>query len=127
MNTYTTESQYTINNCPNPLPNPNDEPYEKRILSDLEYAGSWFAKLANLLIGISRIFIPFALAIGLVYYFSRKITVGSVLLIILLTIMINIFIQNMNGNNLPGSLPSATYPIPPHLGNDGISLVNRSI
>ena len=49
---------------------------------------------------------------------------GSILFVLLYT-LIYIILSNLNGNNLAGSLPSTTYPIPPHLGHDGVSIENK--
>lgn len=52
---------------------------------------------------------------------------NGIILFIILYILIYIILSNLNGNNLSGSLPSTSYPIPPHLGHDGISIENEYI
>lgn len=82
----------------------------------------------------SRIFTPFVtrvllsifLAVLIVMAVMKSISVVSTLCTILFSIMFYIMLVNMSGDNIAGSLPYATYPIPPHLGLDGISLANRS-
>jgi len=52
-------------------------------------------------------------------------TLPGIITIIVTAIMVYIMISSMNGINREGALPSVTYPGPPHLGLDGISLENR--
>lgn len=82
----------------------------------------------------SRIFTPFVirvltslfLAALIVLSVLRQLSPVSVISTLLLAVIFYIMLDNMGGDNAAGSLPFATYPIPPHLGIDGISLVNRS-
>ena len=50
--------------------------------------------------------------------------VRHILVCIVMNIILYIILSNINGSNLAGSLPSTSYPNPPHLGNDGISYEN---
>jgi hypothetical protein len=52
-----------------------------------------------------------------------QITTG--IIIILFILIIYLLITSSTGQDLEGSLPSTTYPIPPHLGLDGVDLVNQ--
>ena len=82
----------------------------------------------------SRIFTPFVTRVLIALFLSsiivlsvlRTLSIVAVTSIMLLFIIFYIMLDNMTGDNFPGSLPYATYPIPPHLGLDGISLANRS-
>ena len=40
--------------------------------------------------------------------------------------LILIFIDSSTGDNIQGALPDYTYPNPPHLGLDGVSLQNEA-
>jgi len=71
-------------------------------------------------------FLSFLIATIIVLSVHTKFNIVTVLVIITLTVLISLIIHSSRGSNREGSLPSATYPIPPHLGLDGISLVNRS-
>ena len=106
--------------------NPDDD-QDSRVGQELASAGSLVTTLANWLIRFAMLIVPFVLAFAIVYFIANKVTLPGVLIMGLLAIMIYLFLNNMTGSNLAGSLPSATYPIPPHLGLDGISLVNRSL
>ena len=82
----------------------------------------------------SRIFTPFVvrfllsffLAVVTVFAVLRSVSTVSALSTAILWFVYYIFLSNMTGSNMIGSLPYATYPIPPHLGRDGISVTNRS-
>jgi len=50
---------------------------------------------------------------------------ATVLVIIVLTMLFYIIMLNINGVNY-GALPDTTFPNPPHLGLDGISIENRA-
>ena len=83
----------------------------------------------------SRIFTPFirkllfsiGLAILMVMAVVRRISVVAILSIIMLSVIFYIMFSNMSGDNISGSLPYATYPLPPHLGLDGVSMQVRSL
>lgn len=69
-----------------------------------------------------------ALFIAIVIVFSvvTKFNIIVIIVIIIFTIIILIIMGSSTGIDYSGSLPSTTYPIPPHLGLDGISLENRA-
>jgi hypothetical protein len=66
------------------------------------------------------------ISILIVFSVVNKFNASTFIIIITLTVLILIIMNSSIGMNLAGSLPSTTYPIPPHLGLDGISLVNRN-
>ena len=47
------------------------------------------------------------------------------LFVLLMSVIIFVVRDNMTGNNIARSLPSTTYPRPPHLGLAGVNLENR--
>jgi len=65
--------------------------------------------------------ILFALLLSLVIIFSiiKRFRETTVLTILIFAFLIYLIITADTGDNLAGSLPSTTYPIPPHLGLDG--------
>ena len=67
-----------------------------------------------------------ALLVSVLVVFSvvSHFNVTTVFTIIVLMILILIVMNSSRSTNFEDSLPSATYPIPPHLGLDGVSLVN---
>lgn len=70
-----------------------------------------------------------ALFIAVVVVFSvvSKFNVITVIVILILAGLILIIFNSSRGMNYDGSLPFATYPNPPHLGLDGVSVENRSM
>lgn len=68
--------------------------------------------------------ISFSLSIAMVYSATGKIDKLSMFVAVLLGFLLYILISNATGRNLEGSLPFSTYPGPPHLGLDGVDLVN---
>jgi len=104
----------------------NNNDNSNGVVQGFATVGSYIATLANWMIHFATVILPFVLAFAIVYFVANKVTLPSVLIMGLLAMMIYIFFNNMTGSNLAGSLPAATYPIPPHLGLDGISLTNRS-
>ncbi len=73
----------------------------------------------------STAMISLALAVFLVFLASPKISFTAVIMVILLSGLIFLLVTSTYGDNMAGSLPSTTYPVPPHLGLDGVSLQNR--
>ena len=53
------------------------------------------------------------------------VSIVSVISIFLLTFIILLTINSATSNNIEGSVSSVTYPAPPHLGLDGVSLENQ--
>lgn len=64
---------------------------------------------------------------GIFIYFVRNHYDNMVLTMayVILTIIIYILIRSTTGSGLTQSLPYATYPTPPHLGLDGVTVDNR--
>ena len=48
----------------------------------------------------------------------------TILVILILAFLVFLLITADSGSNLAGSLPSVTYPTPPHLGLDGVDREN---
>lgn len=66
---------------------------------------------------------------GIFIYFVRNHYDNIVLTMayIILTVIIYILIRSTTGSDMAQSLPYATYPTPPHLGLDGVSVDNRQV
>ena len=65
------------------------------------------------------------LAILLVYPVSEKLTYTVLASMAILSVLLYTMFNTLTGDNLVGSLPFATWPNPPHLGLDGVSLQNK--
>ena len=115
--------QYQPADC---APADTDDHFQEQIQQELANIGNIGSYTVRLAVWFFTTILPFVLAFSIVYWVAGKVTIGSVLTMGLLTVMIYIFLNNMTGSNLAGALPRATYPLPPHLGLDGISGVNRS-
>ena len=63
-------------------------------------------------------------AVVLVFVATRKFTIASGAITIMVAVIFYILASSARGQNLEGSLPSVGYPVPPHLGHDGVSLQN---
>lgn len=72
-------------------------------------------------------FTAFVIAVLIVLTTVTRMNITTVIVIALLTILILLIMNSSVGVNYEGSLPSTTYPIPPHLGLDGVSLVNSQL
>lgn len=59
-----------------------------------------------------------ALLISAIHIFN----IAGLILLTTLTIIVYIIINNINGKGYENSLPFATYPLPPSLGHDGVSM-----
>lgn len=69
--------------------------------------------------------LAFVMAAALVFMANRDITITGVIVTLLLGALIFLLLSSATGSNIEDSLPSTTYPIPPHLGLGGVSLENR--
>ena len=118
--------QYDPNTCAPASASGNNDPQFQNIGAEVENALMFIPRTMGWFFSIFVSFLPVLLAILLVYFVVDKFTPGNVVVTILLAILLYIFYNNMTGSNLAGSLPKATYPIPPHLGLDGVSLANQS-
>ena len=82
----------------------------------------------------SRIFTPFVIRVLTSLFLAalislselRQLSPVAIITTLRLSVIVYIMLDNMSGDNAAGSLPYATYPIPPHLGLNDVSLVNRS-
>ena len=72
----------------------------------------------------STIILSITFAVLLVFIATRKFTIQTFMVMVIIAIIFYILVSSSRGQNLEGSLPSVTYPIPPHLGHDGITLQN---
>ena len=105
---------------------PNDDFHQQKIEQEVEQVGAVIPRTLGWLSGVFGTFLPIILAVAIVYFVVKEITFSTVALTGLLAVFFYLFQSNMSGSNLAGSLPPATYPIPPHLGLDGISQRNRT-
>lgn len=66
---------------------------------------------------------------GIFIYFVRNHYDNIVLSLayVILTVIIYILIRSTTGSGMAQSLPYATYPTPPHLSLDGVSVDNRQV
>lgn len=67
----------------------------------------------------------FVLSILIVLSVVTKFNISVIFIVLILMTLIMIIMNSSRSTNYEDSLPSTTYPIPPHLGLDGVSLVNR--
>jgi hypothetical protein len=72
----------------------------------------------------SSLILSVIFAVILVFIATREFNTASVIVTILIAGLIFLLMTSTNGDNLAGSLPTTTYPNPPHLGLDGVSLSN---
>ena len=103
-----------------------DDPHFTNLRKDGNQLLSTIESIFQYLISLIVRLLPLLVSILVVYFVVEKFTFGHMLLAVLLAFLIYVMVDNMNGENLPGSLPASTYPIPPHLGLDGVRLENRS-
>ena len=66
------------------------------------------------------------LTILLVLSVVTKVNLGTFAALIVAVILALTIVENMTGINYEGSLPPTSWPNPPHLGLDGVSLENRA-
>jgi len=104
----------------------NDDFHQQKIEQEVEQVGAVIPQTLGWLSGVFGTFFPIILAVAIVYFVVKEITFSTVALIGLLAVFFYLFQSNMNGSNLAGSLPPATYPTPPHLGLDGVSQRNQT-
>ena len=63
-------------------------------------------------------------AVVLVFVATRKFTIASGAITIMVAVIFYILASSARGQNLEGSLPSVGYPMAPHLGLDGVTIPN---
>ena len=83
-----------------------------------------FIRLGSTLSLYSSIILSILFSIILVYISTKKITVQSSIIAIILATIFYILLSSARGQNLEGSLPSVGYPMTPHLGLDGVTIPN---
>lgn len=68
----------------------------------------------------------FAVIIAILIVLSTvsRMNMGTIATLIIAITLALIIVDNINGVDYYGSLPPTTYPPPPHLGLDGVSLSN---
>ena len=72
----------------------------------------------------STLILSILFSIVIVFIATRKFNLMTGAIISVIALLTYIISSSARGQNLESSLPSVTYPIPPHLGLDGNSLVN---
>lgn len=70
-------------------------------------------------------FIAVIISTLIIFSVVTKFDLNVLIAIAILSWFAIFMIDNATGTNIVGSLPSATYPNPPHLGLDGVGLANR--
>jgi len=83
-------------------------------------------KLYRAWVAFSNFFWAFIVSLIIVYLVRKSFDYVSWILIATLTILLFIIFRSAHGMNEYRSLPYATYPLPPHLGLDGVSLNTRA-
>lgn len=68
-----------------------------------------------------HIFLSILIAIIVVFAVVTKFQITTLICILILSFIIFMLYTSDYGSNYAGSLPYATYPLPPHLGLDGVS------
>lgn len=69
----------------------------------------------------STTFLSLLFALIVVYTAVKSFNKWSIVLLVLTAIFFYLLLINMGDNVLANSLPSTTYPLPPHLGHNGVS------
>lgn len=67
----------------------------------------------------------FVISILIIFSTVSHFNIVTAIVVAVLMTLILIIMNSSRSTNYEGSLPSTTYPIPPHLGLDGVSLVNK--
>ena len=83
-------------------------------------------KLYRVWAAFSSFFWAFIVSLLIVYLVRKSFDYISWVLITTLTILLFVIFRSAKGTGYYGSLPQATYPLPPHLGLDGVSLETRA-
>ncbi len=86
--------------------------------------GNVFGALESTISLHSMAILSVIFAVVLVFIATKKFTIASGVITILVAGIIYLLSSSARGQNLEGSLPSVTYPVPPHLGLDGVNLSN---
>lgn len=83
-----------------------------------------FTKVGLTLSLYSKAILSLILAVVLVFVATKKFTILSGAITIVIAIIFYILASSARGQNLEGSLPSVGMPLPPRHGHDGVSLQN---
>jgi hypothetical protein len=83
-----------------------------------------FTRLVSYIYIYSSILLSIIFSVILVFVATKKITVQSSIITVLISIIFYVLLSSARGQNLEGSLPSVGYPVSPHLGLDGVSVPN---
>jgi len=76
-------------------------------------------------IGFNRGIVAIFFASLIIFLLKGKFQMIDIFFVLIFATFLYIIMNSMTGNNIAGSLPFATYPIPPHLGLGGVNLQNR--
>lgn len=91
--------------------------------------GSWFGNLVDstesTLSLYSMSILSLIAAVVLVFIATRKFTAAAGAVIAIITGLIYLLASSARGSGINISVPSTTYPVPPHLGLGAVSLENR--
>ena len=71
------------------------------------------------------VFLSMIFGFLLVFISSRKINPVSMIVMLIISLIFYIVMSNSRGSGLEMSVPSVGYPVPPHLGLDGVSIENQ--
>ena len=90
----------------------------------MNWLNNTFTKAELLVFKYVTVITSLVLSVVLVFMATGKFTILSGIVTVIITGLIYLLLSSARGQNLEGSLPSVGYPIPPHLGLDGVSLGN---
>ena len=90
----------------------------------MNWLNNTFTKAELLVFKYVTVITSLVLSVVLVFIATGKFTILSGIVTVIITGLIYLLLSSARGQNLEGSLPSVGYPIPPHLGLDGVSLEN---
>jgi len=103
-------------NCP-PQPSPDDNKYPHFTVGGSSFGLSYYTKM---------ILFSIIIAVIIVWLVMGNMGTNALVVTFLLTVIMYILLTSASGSNLAGSLPFATYPLPPHLGLDGVARVTSA-
>ena len=73
----------------------------------------------------STFILSFFFALLLVFLATRRFDIATGAVTLIVTGLTFLLASSATGQNLEGSLPSTTYPVPPHLGLGDVTLQNH--
>lgn len=83
-------------------------------------------KLYRAWVSFSSFFWAFIVSLLIVYLVRKSLDYISWILITTLTILLFVIFRSAKGTGYYSSLPQSAYPLPPHMGLDGVSLETRA-